>query len=663
MKSLPDIRSSINIPHLVDEFQNFYRSSPNGLCLLDKDLRYIRLNKRLGEIYGKPVAEHIGHRVDSVNPEIASDIEAICNKVIETGDPLIEKEIQYKQKDASAQTSVLRASCFPITNDKGSITAFNMIVQDITAIKRAQQQIEDRLNFETFLSELSARFVNVRSRSVDKDIIHGLQSIAEFLDVDRAEFLEVTEEKKLKLMFTYTHPEFKPSYNLPGRHPVLDDTLPWYAQKLLRGEISMMSNPSDLPIDARKEREYCNRAGLKSSLTIPLSVGGSLKYTISLDSFHSYIDWSEKLVSRIRMIGEIFANSLARKRSDERLRNAFSEIKTIKNKIEAEWSYLQEEIKLEHNFEEIVGRSKELKYVLFKLEQIAPTASTVLILGETGTGKELVARALHHLSPRKNRPMVKLNCATLPSNLIESELFGHEKGAFSGAHARRVGRFELANESTIFLDEIGELPLELQPKLLRVLQDGEFERLGSVRSMKTDVRIIAATNRKLKKEVKKGRFREDLWYRLHVFPITMPPLRQRKDDIALLAKFFTQKLSKKMGKEIKRIPAKTLNVLEGYSWPGNVRELENVIERAVINSQNAVLKLADDLGGLQESNIEESKLKTLAEYDRDYISQILKITNGKIYGPKGAATILGLNPETLRSRMRKLGLKSSSSRK
>ena len=181
--------------------------------------------------------------------------------------------------------------------------------------------------------------------------------------------------------------------------------------------------------------------------------------------------------------------------------------------------------------------------------------------------------------------------------------------------------------------------------------------------MKTDVRIIAATNRKLKKEVKKGRFREDLWYRLHVFPITMPPLRQRKDDIALLAKFFTQKLSKKMGKEIKRIPAKTLNVLEGYSWPGNVRELENVIERAVINSQNAVLKLADDLGGLQESNIEESKLKTLAEYDRDYISQILKITNGKIYGPKGAATILGLNPETLRSRMRKLGLKSSSSRK
>jgi chemotaxis protein methyltransferase CheR len=362
------------------------------------------------------------------------------------------------------------------------------------------------------------------------------------------------------------------------------------------------------------------------------------------------------------MLGEIFANTLTRKWADESLRKAFSEIKKLKKQIEAEWSYLQEEIKLEHNFEEIIGQSKELQYVLFKVEQIAPTDTTVPILGETGAGKELIARAIHHLSPRKNRPMVKVNCATLPSNLIESELFGHEKGAFSGAHTRKIGRFELANGTTIFLDEIGELPLELQPKLLRVIQEGEFERLGSSHTMRTDVRIIAATNRKLEEEVKNGRFREDLWYRLNVFPITMPPLRQRQEDIALLVRFFVQKISKRLGKEIKRIPTGTVRALENYSWPGNVRELENVIERAVINSQSTVLKLAENLKRPQTQSLAKGQRKPLDELERDYIIEILEETKGRIYGLKGAAKILGINPETLRYRIRKLGINPHSYR-
>ncbi|MBT3260248.1 MAG: sigma 54-interacting transcriptional regulator, partial [Deltaproteobacteria bacterium] len=258
-------------------------------------------------------------------------------------------------------------------------------------------------------------------------------------------------------------------------------------------------------------------------------------------------------------------------------------------------AYLQEEIKLEYNYENIIGQSDEINYVLYKVEQIAGSDTTVLVLGETGTGKELVARAIHSLSARKDRALVKINCATLPANLIESELFGHEKGAFTGAHVKQLGRFEVANGATLFLDEIGELPLELQPKLLRVIQDGEFERLGSSQTIKVDARIIAATNRDLEEEVRKNRFREDLWYRLNVFPITVPPLRERKTDISLLVDHFVAKISKRLGKSVEDIPTTVMNALQNYHWPGNIRELENVLERAVINSSGPKLHLVDEL--------------------------------------------------------------------
>ncbi|NDY73064.1 Fis family transcriptional regulator [Desulfobacter hydrogenophilus] len=274
---------------------------------------------------------------------------------------------------------------------------------------------------------------------------------------------------------------------------------------------------------------------------------------------------------------------------------ALEEIKVLKKQLEDERAYLKDEIKLEHNHENIIGQSDGLKYVLFKVEQIAESDTTVMVLGETGTGKELVARAIHSFSNRKNQALIKVNCAALPSNLIESELFGHEKGAFTGADRSHKGRFEIADNATLFLYEIGELPLELQSKLLRVIQDGEFERLGNSRTTKVDVRIIAATNRNLEEEVEKGRFRRDLWYRLNVFPITMPPLRERKEDIPLLTDFYINKISRRLGKQIKVIPKNVMNALLNYHWPGNVRELENVLERAVINSSSPKLHLADDL--------------------------------------------------------------------
>jgi chemotaxis protein methyltransferase CheR len=356
----------------------------------------------------------------------------------------------------------------------------------------------------------------------------------------------------------------------------------------------------------------------------------------------------------IRMSGSI-QDITERKQAELNLQIALSEIQELKEKLEVERAYLQEEIKLEYNYENIIGQSDGLKYVLYKVEQIAPSDTTVLVLGETGTGKELVARAIHGLSPRKDRAWVKVNCATLPSILIESELFGHEKGAFTGAHARQLGRFEVASGTSLFLDEIGELPLELQPKLLRVIQDGEFERLGSSGTIKVDVRVIAATNRNLEQEVRRGRFREDLWYRLSIFPITVPPLRERVEDIALLVDFFVDKISKRLGKSIESIPTSVMNILQDYHWPGNVRELENVLERAIINSSGPKLRLVDELKK-QDKDLTSTK-KTLAQVERDHIVRVLEQTNWKVSGQDGAAEILGLNRSTLRARIRKLGIR------
>jgi PAS domain S-box-containing protein len=345
------------------------------------------------------------------------------------------------------------------------------------------------------------------------------------------------------------------------------------------------------------------------------------------------------------------------KSAEESLQSALAEIKELKERLQAENVYLQQEVSREYNFGEIIGQSSAISYVFFRIEQVAPQDTTVLLLGETGTGKGVVARAIHAGSARKERPMVTVNCTAMPANLIESELFGREKGAFTGANARQIGRFELADHGTIFLDEIGEMPLELQSKLLRVIQDGEFERLGSPRTIKVDVRIIAASNRNLEEEIKSGRFREDLFYRLNVFPITIPPLRQRREDIPLLVNHFVAKFNKKTGKRIATVSNETLNALKEYHWPGNVRELESVIERAIITSQGTALQVLDRFDSFpmaEEPSGEE--VKALAELEQDHILQVLRKTSWRIEGKNGAAVLLGLNPSTLRARIRKYGI-------
>ena len=353
----------------------------------------------------------------------------------------------------------------------------------------------------------------------------------------------------------------------------------------------------------------------------------------------------------------VTVDSTARKQSEEKLHSALEEVKKLKNRLEAENVYLQDEIKNEHNFEELLGTSTPFGKILRRISQVAKTNATVLLLGESGTGKELFARAIHSTSSRSDRPLVKVNCAALPANTIESALFGHEKGAFTGAISRRLGRFELADGGTIFLDEIGDLPLELQAKLLRVLQEGEFERVGSSQTKTVDTRIIAATNRDLAKAVSFGAFREDLFYRLSVFPIEIPPLRKRPDDIPLLVRHFIQKHSAKLGKKITTIQELEMGALTSYAWPGNVRELENVVERALILTEGSSLQLEEHLNLAASQTLPANDLGAIKDQERRLILEALEERNWVIEGRKGAATHLNLAPSTLRDRIEKFGIK------
>jgi PAS domain S-box-containing protein len=384
-------------------------------------------------------------------------------------------------------------------------------------------------------------------------------------------------------------------------------------------------------------------------------------------TFGPHRDAEGNIIGAIALVRDITERKLAEKA----LEKALAEVEALKNRLQAENKYLQDEIRREHNFEEIVGSSPSLLDLLRKIERVAPTDSTVMLYGETGTGKELIARALHNSSKRKDRPLVKVNCGAIPSALVESELFGHVKGAFTGALERRVGRFELAHGGTLFLDEVGELPLDTQVKLLRILQEQEFEPVGSSKTIHVDVRILAATNRNLEEAVHAGRFRSDLYYRLNVLPLQVPPLRERREDIPHLALFFLDRYCKKAGKQMEGVSQETMELLQRYSWPGNIRELQNVIERGVALAHGPILHLGPDLlpvegaskgtstlaqaSGGDNDNGKASRLP-LEQVEKLHIISILRDTQGVIEGPNGAAGILGLHPNTLRSRMKKLGI-------
>jgi formate hydrogenlyase transcriptional activator len=449
----------------------------------------------------------------------------------------------------------------------------------------------------------------------------------------------------------------------------------FHRTETMAGRVFDQQRPT-LRRDLEREQEFPNdrrlvAEGIRTDCLVPLIVGGRSIGTLNVGS-RTPGCYSEKDLDLLQELGNQVALAVENMQS-------YEEIAALKARLEKENVYLQEEIRTEHNFEEIVGGSPALLAVLYKLEQVAPTDSTVLICGETGTGKELIARAIHARSPRSNRPLVKVNCSAISAGLVESELFGHMKGAFTGAIERRIGRFELADGGTIFLDEVGELPLETQVKLLRVLQEQEFEPVGSSRSLRVDVRVIAATNRHLREAVQAGTFRSDLFYRLNVFPLEVPPLRERRADIPQLAVFFLSHCAKKLGKHMDGISRGAIDSLTSYDWPGNVRELQNVIERAIILARSPILEAEPDLVSMLTSGVfpvvsreagepvpmaapAGSAFATLKDVERGHILAALKQTGGVVEGPKGAAKMLNLHPNTLRHRMDKLGIKRSTSR-
>jgi transcriptional regulator with GAF, ATPase, and Fis domain len=530
----------------------------------------------------------------------------------------------------------------------------NSLKDTMTERKQVEQSLENRLRFERLLSDLSARFVNLPPDRVDSEIDHGLRQILDFFQVDRAGLLRSLPDGSGHRITHGVYGENVPSVPVGVELP--RSLYPWAYEKLVeRHEVVSFSRLDDLPPEANVDKQTYAKWGIRSVLDIPIVTGGSVVHVIAINSVKSERVWPEELFPRLKLLGEIFVNALERKQIRSELEKRLREIEELRQRLENENMYLHEEVKLLADHSEIVRQSLAMKKVLSQAEQVARTDSTVLIQGETGTGKELVARAIHRLSSRKDRLLVTINCASLPPTLIESELFGREKGAYTGALTKMIGRFELADGSTLFLDEIGEIPLELQGKLLRVLEEGGFERLGSTKTLHVNVRIIAATNRDLGEEVKAGRFRKDLYYRLNVFPIAIPPLRKRPEDIPLLVWAFVGMFQERMGKEIETISNKTMEALRSYSWPGNVRELKNVIEYAMILSNDKNLRVHLPSHG----SLETDATQTLQDTERRHILAVLERTGWRLSGDGGAAEALGLKRTTLRARMKKLGIKRS----
>jgi formate hydrogenlyase transcriptional activator len=509
----------------------------------------------------------------------------------------------------------------------------------------------DETVFTTLLAGLSARFSGVAAEHVDDEIDRGLEGVVEFFDTDRSSLVEILDDGALAVTHSWARPGFAPvdpAMRLTGQYP-------WYHERLTRGETLRFDHlAAELPAEAEPERQYAAQLPMLSHVMVPLLVGGRWVCALATATARGYRAWTDVDVERLRLIGQILASALHREHLEQELRDSLHEIRDLQRRLEAENRYLREEIAVTAGFEEIAGRSRAIREVLALAAQVAPAPTAVLLLGETGTGKELLARAIHARSPRAERPLIKVNCAALPASLIESELFGHEKGAFTGATSAKPGRFELADGGTLFLDEVGDIPPEVQVKLLRVLQDGEFERVGAVRTRKTDVRLVAATNRDLERAMAEGRFREDLFYRLSAFPIRLPPLRDRREDIPILVWELIQRRQSELGRRIERVPEKAMDALVRYAWPGNVRELGNVLERALILSSGPVLSLDPAFAGAAKASPRPAE--RIDEVERVHFVRVLERCHWRISGAGNAAEVLGLNPSTLRSRLKKLGV-------
>jgi formate hydrogenlyase transcriptional activator len=519
-----------------------------------------------------------------------------------------------------------------------------------------EEALRRATEFDQVAGGLAASLIHVPVDTIDSQIVQTLGTAAELLEADRASVIQrFPGERRM----TRTHLWVRTG--TPGP-PLSDpqDAFPWILARLFEArELVVLTRVDELPPEAARDRASLTRYSVMSCALAPMVVQDRVVGIISFATVTRERRWSPDLMARLRLVGEIIAGALARRDAEVALRSALVENERLRERLEAENVYLKAELGEVRDFGEIVGRSAALREVLEQVRQVADTDASVLLLGETGTGKELLARAIHSHGRRRDQPFIAVNCAALPATLIESELFGHEKGAFTGAVNAKPGRFELADRGTLLLDEIGDLDLALQTKLLRVLESGEIQRLGATVTRKVDVRIIAATNRELRRDMREGRFRSDLFYRLSVFPIQVPPLRDRREDIPLLVWHFIQSRNRALDRTITKIPRPAMAALQAYQWPGNVRELQNVIERALILSRGSVLRIEDAVGPGADPRDEagrRSSAESLQDVERAHILAILERCRWTIEGRGQAAERLGLNPSTLRNRLRKLGI-------
>jgi formate hydrogenlyase transcriptional activator len=622
----------------------YFSASKVGLCILDADFRYFSINHVLAEMNGLPAEAHLGKTVREVLGDVAEVVEPQLKRTLETRQPVLNLEISSVLPTRTEPGHWI-AHYIPIKDASGEVTQIGAVVVEITEQKKLEESLRDVS--ETLRQEKKRQQVMLevsRLLAAKTDVRQAFPQISAYLRrVLRQEYaaLSLHDEKSGQLI--------RQAMDFPLRkgpapdaeiNPIRDP-----GGRALLDREPLIFTKSDMQGYPAGAADYLLAEGMQSLCCVPLLRLKAPLGVLVLGSTRPYAFKTEDLTLLNQVAAQI-AIALENARIAR-------EVELLRSRLAQDKHHLEGESHPQSYFGEIIGESFILRQVLDQVSIVAASDATVMILGETGTGKSLIARSIHRASKRKDRSFITLHCAAIPTGLLESELFGHEKGAFTGAVNQKIGRLELADKGTVFLDEIGEIPLELQPKLLRVLQDHEFERLGGTRTIKVDLRLIAATNRDLARSVAEKEFRSDLFYRLNVFPIRMPSLRERRDDIPLLVRYFVLKFAHEMNRGIESIPSETLNALINWHWPGNVRELENFIERSVILTDGTALRAP--LADLQ-SEISDSAENSLEGADRDLIIRVLRETAGMISGPAGAARRLGLKRTTLQSKMQRLGI-------
>jgi formate hydrogenlyase transcriptional activator len=626
-------------------------ASPNGIMVCDEAGTILFANHQVQTIFGYAPAELMGLSVDRLLPVGTRGAHGGEGQLLraepETKRMEAGRELSGRRKDGS-EVPVEVALTVASGGGRRLVVATVVDITDRHGLRRTvHEQAGHLVQFEQLVANLAVRFVSLAPADVDEVVVDSQRQIVQTLDIDRCVLWQFTEDRQdLVYTHTWSRPEFRPAPAAVSAR----DLFPWFFEKIKAGESVWFETLDQVP--AVLDRENLRRFETKSNAIVPMEVNGRVLGALSFASMREERAWTHQIMDRLRLIAAVFAQVLARKESQLQLERALAEVERLRDQLASENVQLRHEVTSLKAPKSIAAESEAVRKALAQVELVAPTDSTVLLLGETGCGKEVFAQAIHDQSPRRDRPMVRVNCAAIPTALLESELFGRERGAYTGALSRQIGRFELASGTTIFLDEVGDLPLEAQVKLLRILQDRTLERLGSIRPIKVDVRVIAATNRDLRKAVSERAFREDLFYRLNVFPIQVPPLRERPDDIPVLIWAFIDEFSKAFNKSIESIAKTSLTALRRHPWPGNVRELRNVIERAVIVAKGPVL-VVEPFHSEPGAN---SGSLNLSDVEREHIREVLDKVQWRVRGEGGAADLLGIKPTTLESRMAKLGI-------